>query len=300
MPSSVEVILIPTIMILLGFLLKKFSILKDNDKQLLTKIVLNIGLPAMIFINLYNADITFDMLELPVIALILSLLLLIIAYAYCKMRGYSKRTTWTIMLASSMMNTGFIGFPVTMGVFGNDGFLHAIFFDLSTTILFIIYGIVLAREFGGSRDEIIKQAVKFIPLWAVICAIIFNIFNISLPYVANSILNYLGDVTIPLIMFSLGLSLDFKYIGQSLQNSLFVSVIKLVISPLLALLLLSLMKITGIAFNVAILEAGMSTAMNALVLSLTYDLDSKLMSSIIFTNVVLSLFTLTYIITCLT
>ena len=41
----------------------------------------------------------------------------------------------------------------------------------------------------------------------------------------------------------------------------------------------------------------MSTAMNALVLSITYNLDNKLMSSCIFTDVLLSLVTLAAIIT---
>ena len=43
----------------------------------------------------------------------------------------------------------------------------------------------------------------------------------------------------------------------------------------------------------------MSTAMNALILAITYDLDTKLMSSMIFTNTVLALITLTGIITLL-
>jgi len=54
------------------------------------------------------------------------------------------------------------------------------------------------------------------------------------------------------------------------------------------------------AFNIGLLEAGMSTAMNALVLSIMYDLDSDLMASLIFTNIILSLFTLTGIISLLT
>ena len=53
-------------------------------------------------------------------------------------------------------------------------------------------------------------------------------------------------------------------------------------------------------FNIAILEAGMSTAGNALVLAISYNLDKDLMGSIIFTNVVLSIFTLTVIISLLT
>jgi len=300
MPSAVEIILMPTLMILLGYFLKKTNVLKQSDRVTLTDIVIYVCLPCMIFMNLYKADISHDMLMLPVLGLILSIILAVMAFIYCRIRGYSEKTTWTIILAVSMMNTGFIGFPVSLGVFGNDGLLNAIFFDLSTTILFISYGMILVKRFGGNRRQVLMNAVKFIPVWAVIIALIFNIFNIELIYVVENILTYFGDATIALIMLALGLSLDFRGIGKNISDSLIVSVIKLVISPIIIYILLRLVNIGGMAFNIGLLEAGMSTAMNALVLSIMYDLDSDLMASLIFTNIVLSLFTLTGIISLLT
>lgn len=299
MPSPIEVILIPTLMILLGYLLKRKSFLKQSDRDVLTDIVLYISLPAMIFINLRNANISQNMVFLPVLGILTSIILIVIAYIYCKIRNYSKKTTWTIILASSLMNTGFIGFPVNLGVFGNEGFINAIFFDLSTTVMVVVYGVLLAKEFGGDRNEVIKQIVTFMPLWAVIFALIFNVFSIPLPYVADEVLTYLSQATIPLIMFCLGISLDFKNIGKNLSDSIVVSVIKLVLAPAIIFTLLMMFKIKGMAFDVAILEAGMSTAMNALILAVTYDLDAELMGSLIFTNVILSVFTLTAIITLL-
>lgn len=299
MPSAIEVILIPTVMILLGFVLKQKSFLKKSDRELLSNIVLYISLPSMIFINLYNANISQDMAMMPIFGLILSFILAIIAYFYCKMRNYSKKITWTIIIASSIMNTGFIGFPVTLGVYGNMGFLHAVFYDLSTSALIIVYGILLAKEFGGNRKEVLKQSVTFMPVWGVIFALIFNFFNLPLPYIADTILNYFGQSTIPLIMLCMGLSLDFENIGKNLSDSIVVAFLKLIISPLIMLVLLITLKINGMAFNVAILEAGMSTAMNSLVLAITYDLDADLMGSMIFFNVILSVFTLTAIITLL-
>ena len=294
-----EIILVPTLMILLGFMLKRLSILKASDSTLLSRIVLNISLPSLIFINLSKATLSADMLLLPVMALILSFILLSIAYLFCRFRNYSRKTTWTIMIASSMMNTGFIGFPICLGVFGTDGFLHAIFYDLSTTILFIGYGMILVREFGGNKRDIIRQIFNFIPLWAVVFAVIFNVFNIPLFGLAENVINYFADSTIPLILLSLGLTIDFNAIGHNISDSLFVSFVKLVLSPCIILVMLMFLHIGGMTYNIAILETGMSTAMNALVLAITYKLDVKLMSSIIFTNVILSLFTLTAIITLL-
>lgn len=300
MTSPIEVILIPTIMIIFGVVLKETGFLKQSNRELLSKIVLYIALPSMVFINIKDASISPNMIYLPILGLITSCILLIIAYSYCKINNYSKKRTWTIMLGASLMNTGFIGFPVSLGVFGNEGFLHAVFFDLSTSALIIAYGLILAKEFGGDRKEVLKKAVFFMPIWGVIFGLIFNIFNIPLFYVAESILNYFADATIPLIMISIGLSLDFRNIRTNLKDPLAVSVIKLVMAPAIIFVLLTFLNIDGMVFNIAIIEAGMSTAGNALVLALEYGLDADLMGSIIFTNVILSVFTLTGIISVLT
>lgn len=300
MASPIEVILIPALMILFGFFLKQKSVLKEQDRETLSKIVLYIALPSMIFVNLARANISHEMMFLPILALVLSFTLLMISYIYCRMRNYSKKTAWTIMIASSIMNTGFIGFPVILGVFGNEGFLNAIFFDLSTSIMIVIYGVILAKEFAGDRSEVIRNTLTFIPVWAVIFGLIFNVFNIHLFYIAENILNYFAQATIPLIMLAIGLSLDYGNIMEYLSDSIFVSIFKLVLAPLIMILLLSLLNIKGMAFNVAIIEAGMSTAGNSLVLAVQYDLDKDLMSSLIFTTVVLSVFTLTVIISLLT
>lgn len=299
MATPLEIILVPTLMIVLGYSLKRHDILKVQDSVTLTKIVLDVTLPSLIFVNLSCANISSDMLFLPFFALIISMVCIILAYLFCKFRNYSKIKTWTIMIACAMMNTGFLGFPISMGVFGNDGFLYAIFFDLETTVIFVIFGMLLVSVFGGNRREVLKQSVSFVPLWAVIFALVFNVFNLQYGYVLENSLNYLGQATIPLIMITLGLRLDFNEIRHSLSDSLFVSFVKLIVAPVVMFLMLGFIGFGGLSFKVAVLEAGMSTAMNALVLSINYGLDTKFMSSMIFTNTVLGLFTLTALISFL-
>ena len=300
MVSSIEIILIPTLMIFLGYALKRVDILKAQDSTTLSKIVLNVSMPALIFTNLVTANISINMIILPITSIIVSLICMTIAFLFCKSRGYSKIKTWTLMIASAMMNTGFVGYPITLGVFGNEGLINAIFFDLSTSIIFVVYGMVLVSQFGGDRKEVVKSGLSFMPLWAVIFGLIFNIGHIQYGYVLNSALTYLANSTVPLIMISLGLTIDFKGIKDYLSDSLVVSAIRLVIAPIIVFVALSALNVTGLIFKVAVLESGMSTAMTALVLSITYGLDNKLMSSCIFIDILLSLISLTCVITVLT
>jgi hypothetical protein len=52
----IETILIILLMILTGFISKKISLLKEEDALTLNKIVVNIGIPAMIFVALLDID----------------------------------------------------------------------------------------------------------------------------------------------------------------------------------------------------------------------------------------------------
>lgn len=293
MPTPVEVILVPTLMIILGFFLKRIGMLKPQDSNTLSAIVLNVTLPAMVYINISTAKIQPDMMILPIASFILSIICMLIVGVFCKIRGYDKIKSWTLMIAAAMMNTGFIGYPITLNVFGNEGLLHAIFFDMVTPILFVMYGMMLVKEFGGDMHKVIKKGLEFVPLWAVVIGLVANVVHFQEGYVLHSTLNYLAGGTVPLIMISLGLTIDFRNVKKYLKDSLFISFIRLLLAPTIVFVVFSALGISGMVFNVAVLEAGMSTAMTALVLAITYNIDHKLMSSVILVDVVLSLITLT-------
>ncbi len=296
MVNVVEVILVPALMILVGVLLKRFNVLREEHSSVLSKIVLNISLPSLIFMNIATAHIGGNMLYLPVFSFGLSFICVIIGYVYSKLRGYSKVKTWTVIILLSMMNTAFVGYPIVLGVFGNEGFLHAIFYDMAVAILFVIYGVVLSSVFGGNRRDVLVNGLLFVPLWAIVFGVLFNFFNVPLGYVFENVLTYLGNSTIPLIMLSLGLTISVKDLRSYLSDTVFISVVRLIVAPLILFVILSSLNFDGLMLQVSVLEAAMPTAMNALVLAITYDLDVELVSSVVFITTILCLFTLPLII----
>lgn len=299
MPSSVEIILVPAVMILLGILLKKLGVLVEKDGNTLVKIVLDVSLPSLIFINVSSSVINGEMLFMPIIAFGLSIICIFIAYIYSKLRGYGKIKTWTIIILLSMINTGFIGYPVVLGVFGNEGFLYAVFYDFSTSILLVIFGMILTSLFGGNKKKVIKNSLTFVPLWAVIIGVIFNVLHIGLPYVLESSLNYLGASTIPLIMLSIGLKIRFENFKSSVSDTLFITVSRLLLSPIILYTILTQFGFTGFLLNVSVLQSAMPTAMNSLVLAITYDLDMNITNSVIVLTTICSVVTLPLIMTLL-
>ena len=299
MPSSVEIILVPALMIVVGILLKRFGVLVDKDGNTLAKIVLNISLPSLIFTSIAHSTISGEIAYMPIIALGLSGICMVIAYIYSKLRSYDKVKTWTLIILLSLINTGFMGYPIVMGVFGNDGFLYAVFYDFSTSILMVIFGTVLSTLFGGNKKEVLKRALTFVPLWAVVFGVIFNMFHITLPFVIDNSLNYFGASTIPLIMLSVGLKINFENFKSSVSDMLFITLSRLLLAPVILYVILMQLGVTGYLFSVSILQSAMPTAMNSLVLAIIYDLDINITNSVIVLTAVGSIFTLPLIMTLL-
>ena len=70
-------------------------------------------------------------------------------------------------------------------------------------------------------------------------------------------------------------------------------VLRLVVAPMIALLLTALFGISGSAWQGSVTEAAMPSMVSATVLATEYQLDSKLVTAIIFISTLLSPLTLT-------
>lgn len=292
--SSVETILSIIVMVILGYLMRRWGILKAGDAQSLNKIVVNVAIPSMIFLAMYHADLSVlpSLTPIPLVCIMVAAITGGLAYVWTKIKRFPEKTRWSIIIPSAMLNSGFLGYPIALGVFGGDGLVRAIFYDMGSILVFIGFGIILLFIFGGRYQDILKRALIFPPLWGIILGIAANYFAISLGFMADDVLNYLSGAAIPLIMISLGLSLEFKGIKEHFESAAMASFIRLIISPAIAFLIVLMVGLTGLERNVTIIQAAMPSAMLSMVLAINYDLDLKLTAACVFLSTILSLLTL--------
>ena len=286
------------LMIGLGFFLKRIDFLSENDIDPFNKIVMYILMPCMIFHAIYSAD--FSLLSklgiLPFVILISSLVTGVISYFILRQLKLDDITLWSVLVTVMIANTAFMGYPVTLGIFGEDGFLRAIFCDMATLCIFLILSFILIMKFGGTAKTAVKKITFFPPLWAVILGICFNFFNIPIGPVLDNTINYLGQGAIPLIMIALGLSIDFSALRRSKSMTVFTSIMKLAVFPFIAFIVATKIGLVDLQYQVSIVEAAMPSGMLSLLLSITYKLDYELTSDCILINTVISLITLPLII----
>ncbi|MCF0226738.1 MAG: AEC family transporter [Methanobrevibacter sp.] len=298
MNAIITTILSIAILIGLGYFFKRINLLSEKDVTPFNTLVMNLLMPCMIFSALYTADLSLisDLAIFPFINILSSFGTGAIAFIIFKALKLDQKTMWSVIVVVMIANTGFMGYPVNLGIYGQAGFFRAIFFDLGTTALFLILSFILIFKFGGSPKVAIKKILTFPVLWAVILGLIFNIYSIPIGPILDTTITYLGNGAIPLIMISLGVSIHLEGIFKNISMVGITSILKLIIFPLIALFVISFTSLTGLSVDVPIVEAAMPSGMLSLVLAITYKLDYRLTSNCILANTIFSLISLPIII----
>lgn len=286
------------LMIALGYFLKRIDFLSEKDIDPFNKIVMYILMPCMIFHAIYKADLSLipKLGILPFVILTSSTVTGIVSYFILKRLKLDDKKLWSVLVTVMIANTAFMGYPVNLGIYGEAGFLRAIFCDMATLCIFLLLSFLLILKFGGTIKTAFKKIALFPPLWAVILGLLFNLINIPIGPVLDNTINYLGQGAIPLIMIALGLSIDFSALARSKSMIAFTSAMKLAFFPAIAFIIVNYLGLINLEYSVSIVEAAMPSGMMSLLLAITYKLDYELTSDCILINTVISLITLPVII----
>jgi predicted permease len=102
-----------------------------------------------------------------------------------------------------------------------------------------------------------------------------------------------ADGTIPLMLILLGVQLTQVEFSRS-QRALQLSVsLRLIIAPLAALLFAPFFGLEGFSHQASVTEASMPSMVNSMVLATEYNLDTRLVTAVVFISTLLSPLTLT-------
>ncbi len=205
-----------------------------------------------------------------------------------------ERPALTAILITTMFaNTGNYGLPLVAFAFGEDALSYAGIFFVTTTLLFYTLGVVIASLGHMSMKDALLGLLKIPTVYAVLLALLVNALHFQLPGPVQRAVDLTAGGTIPLMLTLLGLELArVQLTGHGRAIQLSVS-LRLLAAPLIALLLAALFGMSGPARQGSVTEASMPSMVSATVLASEYQLDSKLVTAIVFISTLLSPLTLT-------
>jgi predicted permease len=213
------------LLIVLGIFLKRKFSNADQNKGIKT-IILDIALPAMIFVALLKIEINADLMILPLLALLLNLLMLLMTRYIMPVFGVEEGTPSmrTLMLLIPSLAPGLTCFPFVVEYLGDNILAWAALSDIGNKVFVLLIAYMLAMSWfyknhrltARSNTEKMKQL--FLSMMkepinlVIILAILLLSFGMNLEsmpiFLSDSIL-MMKDMMIPLVLLFIGLAVVF-------------------------------------------------------------------------------------------
>ena len=199
----------------------------------------------------------------------------------------------SILITTMFANTGNYGLPLVLFAFGEQALSYAGVYFVTTTLLFYTLGVFLASLGHMNFKEAIVGLFRIPTLYAVLLAILINAWKIEFPIPVSRAVELAAGGTIPLMLILLGVQLtSLEFSGNQRAMQLSIS-LRMILAPLAALLLAALFGLQGFTRQAGVTQASMPSMVSATVLATEYDLDSKLVTAVVFISTLLSPLTLT-------
>jgi malate permease and related proteins len=264
------------------------------DARSLGRVVFYVFSPVLIFNLLLQNHLKInEALGVIVLTICVIAIMGLITYLLGMFFKLERPVMTSVLITTMFANTGNYGLPLVAFAFGKEALSYAGIYFVTTTLLFYTVGVLIASLGHMSLKDAILGLFKIPTLYAVLLAVLMNGFHLSLPDSVARAVQLAADGTIPLMLTLLGIELSRVQLNGNLRAMQLSVPLRLVVAPAIALLLAALLGISNSARQGSVTEAAMPAMVSATVLATEYQLDSKLITAIIFISTLLSPLTLT-------
>ena len=283
----------------MGFFLVKKSILKDEGLDALSRLVIEVTLPLLIFCQLIK-DFNFSLYPcwwfFPLLSIIITLAGLILGLIFIVfIRGNQQKLQFLSLVA--FQNSGYLPLALIASLLPKEKadimFVYLFLFLLGFNLLMWSLGVYILTFTKAKRFEL--GSLFSPPVIAVMISLVFIYFGFNrfVPEAVLRPLKMIGDCTLPLAMFVVGGSLAqirLKHIDKKAVSLLVLA--KLVILPALGLYLIMHCKFGELLGLLILIQLAMPSATSLSVITRHYKKDDFLVSQGIFFSHIASLITL--------
>lgn len=215
---------------------------------------------------------------------------------FCVTRPFAKSDTAAVsQLLISAPNMMFIGVPVVQAIYGPQAVLYLALSTLPFNILIYSYGVILLK--GNKNGGFDMRELVTSPLIATVIAVLLLLFRIELPGILTELIDTMSAATMPFSMIVIGASLgavDVKGIFSDLRIYA-VSAIRLILSPILVYLVLSLFIKDRVLLGSMTVYAACPTGIVVSILAMKYDRTAIYASKGVLMTTALSMLTIPFI-----
>lgn len=281
------------ILITVGILCSKTGIISKSANRDLSKLVLQVVNPVMIFMS-YQTDYRPELVRnlLLTFAMSVGAILATGAGAYLLVRRREGRDIEIERFSAIYSNCGFMGIPLIHALFGMEGVFYLTAFITVFNIAVWTHGIILISG-EKSLNKVIK--VFYSPtIIAIVLGLICFFGRLRIPVVPAQAMGFISDLNTPLAMIVSGVTMADTSIIRLVKKPriYYISMLRLIILPFMLSVLISPFDISEKVKMTVIIAAAAPPAAMCTLQCIRYGRNSLYASEIFTAGTVLSIITL--------
>jgi len=272
------------VIILVGYVLRKTGFARAEFVDELNRLVYFIGLPALLFTESSRIDLGQLAGGAPAVAFpIIVTLTAVLGFAASLLLPFEQRGP--LVQAGFRANLAYLGLPIvstTLGevVLGTVAIVIAAGVVINTLLSILVLSLLKP---GGESIHPLQRLARTLSnplLIAIALGLLMAAGDWSLPQVLSRPIELLARMSLPLILLVLGLSLSFSELRRNLPSAVLASVIKLVVMPAVAWLVMVYgFDSPSLITRTVVLMSAMPSAVATQTFARAFEADSSVSAS---------------------
>ena len=284
------------LLLVLGFVLFKCHIFDEYTNKKISALIVNVASPMLIISSIAgvegsNKSIVFLMIGA---GILMYIGFIILGKIINRIFPFPKKDWPVYECMVVFANTGFMGYPVLLDVFGQEAVFYASLIHMAFNFFVYTYAIMCLTKGDDSEFKLNFKQLLTPGIILIFVGIFIYLFDIQLPSVLMDTINSVGSLTAPLSMMMIGSSLAVYPIKDSFTDwrSYLFACVRLLIIPFVTMLICRLIHIDPYYANITIITNAMPVGSMVLMLATQYNANVKIVTRNIVVSTLLSVITI--------
>jgi len=297
MPISFKFIIFQLLIIgpfMIGMFGKKFFKTPEDIARRIVLLNLCLFDPILILWTVWGLKITKELIFFPLAGLCIVIVGFLVGYFIAFFFNIPQKSKATFTISASLSNHGFtLGGFICYLLLGEKGL--ALSYIFLTYFVFFLFLFIFpyarwnqSRQANISKSKMIFEAViniRNIPLYTTILGLTLQKLNIQ-RFPENMPVDIMLLVSISVYYFSLGMTYTLTKELEYKKANFFLIIIKFLITPAFTMLLILFLPIDSTMKSVTIIQSFMPVAIFSVVVSLLFELDTRMASNLFVYNTI--------------
>ncbi len=281
------------LVIMLGFLLHRFSFISDTVIKANNKLVFYVFLPALLVYKIADSNIrsmfNFNMVAVLYLSVFIVFVLTVAISVILKI---NRREIGTVAISSFRGNFAYMGLPVAYYLFSNKGIVvGSMLIAFIVPFVNVLSILSLSVSSGGSYKKAVLDSILTPIVLASVLGIFLSVYGIEIPQIIQRSLKIISLPALTLALLGIGASLKFDEIAKKPLLMVLSSFLKLFILPFVGVLLLKLMPMDNLLAKVLLIMLAAPPATLNYIMAQQLGGDEVLASANICFSTIFSFFT---------